>query len=151
MNETMPSPQTPRNNLNTLSKCNPTDQIRHHKCWWQCCLDTLPSDCFKTLFKSARTNLQQIDNGSLLSATLPKSLKTAANKPLFKTRTLLCLTTIGAVSNLPLSNHCFQSAQQFYKLKWSFWRTSIRLPTSPQYWNDPHKRVKWYMAEYWFR
>ena len=33
-------------------------------------------------------SMQQIDNGSLLSATLPKSLKTAANKPLFKTRTL---------------------------------------------------------------
>ena len=40
------------------------------------------------LSNSVKTDLQQIVNGSLLSGTFPKSLNTAAIKPLLKKKTL---------------------------------------------------------------
>uniref|UniRef100_A0A3B1J4V1 Reverse transcriptase domain-containing protein n=1 Tax=Astyanax mexicanus TaxID=7994 RepID=A0A3B1J4V1_ASTMX len=58
---------------------------------------------FKDVLYSLATDLQQIVNSSLVSGTFPKSLKTAAIKPLLKKRTLdpSVLNNYRPVSNLP--------------------------------------------------
>uniref|UniRef100_A0A8C5HYQ9 Reverse transcriptase domain-containing protein n=1 Tax=Gouania willdenowi TaxID=441366 RepID=A0A8C5HYQ9_GOUWI len=68
-----------------------------------CCLDTIPSNFFKTVVKSIVTDLCQIINCSFQSGTVPKSLKVAAVKPLLKKRTLdaSILANYRPISNLP--------------------------------------------------
>ena len=61
--------------------------VRHLKST-TCTLDIIPSDFLKTVFTSVETDLLQIVNSLLASGIFPKSLKTAAIKPLIKNRTL---------------------------------------------------------------
>ena len=53
-----------------------------------CTLDIIASDFLKTVFTSVESDVLQIVNSSLGSGIFPKSLKTAAIKPVIKKRTL---------------------------------------------------------------
>lgn len=108
-NNKMPqSLKPPRNQSTMMSDFNTVDQktieetVRHLKPSTYC-LDTMPSDFFKTIVSSVQTDLQQIINCSLRSGTFPKSLKVAAIKPLLKKRTLdaSILINYRPISNLP--------------------------------------------------
>ena len=68
-----------------------------------CCLDTLPTNFFKTVYSALETDLLEIINTSLLSGIFPRSLKTAIVKPLLKKRSLdpSELNNYRPISNLP--------------------------------------------------
>ena len=68
-----------------------------------CCLDTLPTDFFKSVYNCLSSNLLQIVNCSLLTGTFPESLKTAVIKPLLKKRNLdaSVISNYRPISNLP--------------------------------------------------
>ena len=98
----------PRNNSTVMSEFKTIDQksvietVQHLKPS-TCCLDTMPSDFFKTIVNSVQTDLQKIINLSLKSGRFPKPLKVAAIKPLLKKRTLdaSMLINYRPISNLP--------------------------------------------------
>ena len=88
--------------FNTVDQKTLEETVQHLKTS-TCCLDTIPSDFFKTIISSVQTDLQQIINCSLQSGTFPKPLKVAAIKPLLKKRTFdtTILTNYRPISNLP--------------------------------------------------
>ena len=68
-----------------------------------CCLDTLPTSFFKSVYNCLSADLLEIVNSSLLSGIFPESLKTAVIKPLLKKRSLdaSILNNYRPISNLP--------------------------------------------------
>ena len=68
-----------------------------------CCLDTLPTNFFKSVYDCLAPDLLRIVNSSLETGIFPDSLKTAVIKPLLKKRSLdsSVISNYRPISNLP--------------------------------------------------
>ncbi len=79
------------------------EEIVQHLKSSTCYLDTLPTSFFKSVLNCLEADLLEVVNTSLLSGTLPNSLKTAVVKPLLKKRSLdnTMLSNYRPISNLP--------------------------------------------------